>query len=1191
MPKSECVFGAADATMDVLRSAGLKEDVIESSARFLFGFGKSVDVRVEKAVESVNFGVEALVAKGKEVRRLTDENEPWFSKTQIEMAAQKGTPYARAAIQKTTFNQFSIVGAQAKIAGQVRGWLTKIDGKRSKNPFTDASAFDTKGMSEVATRMRLSDTFLRFLGVPLVTIKAATKGAAHASHLTFGDVVSTMVTTGFGDEMAAAAFRNKDQLKNVPFQNVAEAARVIVEHRDLQKVFDAEGLTLLKADVLDALVNSSGKSSSPKITALQDKNKAWMTSDEGREIIGKLADSMLSPNVRKALLEEDMRQKMISMAFSRGDGIQMTDQVLKTIMDTPFVGEHIEDLGALLFDNGLQKIFGDDFKVLTSLDGSTLAFSEQFLAKTMGLLSPESLAVIKQEFKNAKAGRSDARASRQTGKTTHKAKNKARKETGDDISEQSAKAAKIAVAKDEGARAAESSLEGAEFAETIMRELRYGSVVGGLAKALSKVSDKAFMGGMGKGMLVGTEHRRLENAAVVSQGLAKLRKEFNGDVQKANGMFEYIKKNLGTTEDSIKRMIAGLPEADRQLGVDMLSYIDNLFGNGEHNMLLQQGIFVDDLRSQLRMVGLAREADNLEGVVHANDIFDYWRKFDTGPETDIITTMDKFYTAQQLSMVPASMADSVARHFSHVAEGLSYTDALKAGWKPLNTGSTFGRYMEYGKTPWLFAPETLPKIKEMENYINYDKSFGSGKLQDVIRKVDAVTSVMKSSLTIWRPGHHVVSTVGNTAMNVIAGVEAKHYVSAVKLMVRRGEINDVDIPALNELMKANAPAGYTLKTDALDTVVTPLMIDGKISRVKVAYDDVLKLADAIGGVPISPRRVRDTVSADDINSATRRSFFKDNPVSKSVAAVDHQLARASAARDNVARYALFVKELENGGPYRNIEEAALAAAQKVHEFHPTVGTLGAGERKYARRAFYFYTWQKQAFFKIMETAANQPAIFTMPSKFQFSLATAQGLDPNSFGDPYSATGLWAAYNENSVFGPQWNDDVWGAMGIKPAAPQLDVIDGYLSPIKFKPEDGLWGNIGNLAADTAMTLLGNQASPIFKIPAELATKKRFGGIGGDITNFPQYMLDQTGVGTLSRVTDWTPWGNRDDTKLDAYSQANRERLWWNWLGGAKITYYESPSAITSGRQEQIDYWRKTLKMGNYAPKPSIYDLED
>jgi hypothetical protein len=87
-----------------------------------------------------------------------------------------------------------------------------------------------------------------------------------------------------------------------------------------------------------------------------------------------------------------------------------------------------------------------------------------------------------------------------------------------------------------------------------------------------------------------------------------------------------------------------------------------------------------------------------------------------------------------------------------------------------------------------------------------------------------------------------------------------------------------------------------------------------------------------------------------------------------------------------------------------------------------------------------------------------------------------------------------------------------------------------------------------------------------------------------------MLDNTGFGSLSRIYDWTPWGNRSDTKLDPYAFENRDRLWWNWLTGFKKTFYESPAAQRSGRQNEIDYWQKTLKRGKFAPSPSIYDVE-
>jgi hypothetical protein len=1185
MPKSECVFGAATVTMDTLRQRGVDEKTIADQVKWIFNVGKSAEQAIETTVESVNFGVEAVARRGKRLSDVQEKNDPWYASTKLQMAGEKGKPYERAAFTTNLFHQHAIIKAQSRLTGQVRAWGTKA------RMFKGSEAFSLPMVSELATRMKLSDSWLRLLGVPLVTIKAAAKGVLHASHLTFGDILGVAVKLGQTDSIVAATLRNADVEANIPFQNVAEAVRAIIEHRDLQKAFTGDDLAELRAEVMDALLNSSGKSADSAIAAAQARNRNWMMSDEGRVIVGDLADQLTSPQFREALLEEDLRQKMMTLAFSRGDGFQMTDQVLNTIMSSPWNGDRIEYLGALLFDNGLQKIFGEDFNVQAALDGSTLAFAEQMLAKSMNSLAPESLAVIRQEFKNIQATRKDARDSKKGGKTTHKAKNKARKATNDEIADAAAKKAKDAVANDQNARAAEPTPEAAEFAETIYNELKYGSVVGGLAKALSKVSDKAFMSGKGKSLLVGTEHRRLENAAIVSQGMVKMREAFGGDIKKANQVFNYIKANLGKTEESFKAMVAGAPQADRQLIIDMVSYLDNLFGVGEHNMLMQQGIFVDELRKQLKMVGLFDEADNLTGVVHADDVLEYWRQFDPGEDGDILQIMGKFYTAQQLSMIPASMADSLARHFSHVAEGLNYQDALKAGWRPLDETSSFGKYTQYGKTPWLFPPDMLPKIKEMEAYVDYDRSFGSAKMQNIINKMDAVTGVMKSSLTIWRPGHHVVSAVGNAFMNVLAGVRPWDYGTAMKMLVAKGDVTDVDVPALNELLRANAAPGYKLKEEALDSVPVSLTINGKVVKQAISLADIQKGADAIAGVPISPRRVRDTAITDDVEAPYRRSALKDNPLSKSVAAVDHQLARVSAVRDNLARYALFVKELQTGGPYRSIEDAFLAAGQKVHEFHPTVGTLTAPERKYARRLFYFYTWQKQAFFKLMEYAANHPAAVTVPSKLQFALASAQGLDPESFGDPYSATGLWAAYNENSVYGPQWDDDVWGAMGVKPALPQLDVIDSYLSPIKFKPEDGLWGNIGNLASDSAMSILVNQASPVFKIPAELATGGRIGGVGGEITDVPQYLLDQTGIGTLSRVSGWTPWGQRSDVDLTPYGEVNRDRQWWNWLLGAKVTYYESPAAQKAARQEMIDYWQKTMKSGKFAPQPTIAEVEN
>ena len=57
-------------------------------------------------------------------------------------------------------------------------------------------------------------------------------------------------------------------------------------------------------------------------------------------------------------------------------------------------------------------------------------------------------------------------------------------------------------------------------------------------------------------------------------------------------------------------------------------------------------------------------------------------------------------------------------------------------------------------------------------------------------------------------------------------------------------------------------------------------------------------------------------------------------------------------------------------------------------------------------------------------------------------------------------------------------------------------------------------------------------------------------------------------------------------MDPYSEANRQRQWYNWLSGMKLTYFQNPAALNVARQEQIDYWRKVNEIGRYAPRERL-----
>ncbi len=536
----------------------------------------------------------------------------------------------------------------------------------------------------------------------------------------------------------------------------------------------------------------------------------------------------------------------------------------------------------------------------------------------------------------------------------------------------------------------------------------------------------------------------------------------------------------------------------------------------------------------------------------------------------------KYYAALQLSQIKPSLAASMSLNFSHEADKLSYAEALRQGYKPVSGNHGLNEFLQTGDKPPLFHPEIIGRIESMNQYLDYDTSFGG--MQKFVNKLDTTVGILKSSVTIYRPGHHFTNIIGETFINLLAGVwEPRHYALALKVLKENKLIDDLDETGMEQILKQSVPEGYVFQS-GLEGASIGLKDPktGKVQNLVLDLNGIFRGASGVSGSLLSPRRAKDVVDNEFALGTVTNALMK-NPVAKGVAAFDHKLAKFSAWRDNVPRLAHYIKELEKGGPYNNLEEAFQKAAARISEFHPTVGSLTAAERKYARRAFYFYTWQKQAFFKILELAANSPSVITMPSKLQYAIAEAKGLNPESFGQPFDPTQLFASYNTNSVYGPQFPTE-FGAAGFKPSITQLDVIDGYLSQFQATPGAGLWENMGNATVKGLQGAFFSNATPLIRIPAELLTGNRFGD-KGKITNVPEYLIDNTGVSALTRFTGQTPWGQRTDYKTDEFGQANRDRALINYLFGLKLTYYQSPSGLDRAREERIEYFKRINNVGD------------
>ena len=1142
---------------DAMTAAQLRlpADAQELTAPFLVEYlGKAITgtkgLEKTSRVEAMGIAAETV---GYRINKL-DKSPEKFSSLDRTAATEKGTQmYTRDVGLEDLVSHHTMAGSYSRIMGALRA--------KFPNSKTGKSMVE-----DIVARFTLADMVPRLAGIPLVIHKAVVQsGAMHYSFLGMGDVGRVFIKTDNADLLGMSIARSSVGTENIQFQNLAEAARRVVEEADTNPN--------LADSIRDALTNPIGKPIDATSKANLDKAMAWTKTAEGTKVVDDLVAAMTDPKFIKELIKEDSRMAAITVALAKADGYKLASQTLETVANLPNFGERLQGYGKLLLDNGIEALFGKDALVKLTPEKLNLAFAQNAIALFFSHLADESLAVVKPAVRNKKAIAEDAAKTAKTGKKTKAARNQAKKENAADTRKQVT--AQVADEMDNNPLISHSEVseEAASIARQFYLELHYGTVVGGLAKAISKVSNIATMGSKMKTQLIGTEHRRLENAAIMTAQLRKFADSHGQDIPKFNEIFRGLQS---TTDESITGFLNGLNDADRQIATELYYFIDNIYGLGEFNKLVQEGIYLDEMAASLKLVGQVKQAELLKNAVDPNDAKNFWKELDLAENENIVEVLNKYYSAIQLSMIKPALAEQAAHYFSHTADGLTRAEAIRQGYKPIAGEGGLSEFLAAGESPALFHPEVVAKLQALNNYLDYDRSFD--KLQKLVNKMDSIVSVLKSSNTIWRPGHHMTSIMGNAFANTLAGVwEPRHYDLALKTMKSLKMIDDLDEGALAAIAKENIPEGYVFKS--AENGVKIAFRDAKTGKIKeytLDVEGVGKGATAVAGANVSPRRAKDVVD-NELQQGTVTGKLMQNPVSQGVTAFDHVLARFSAGRDNIFRYALFIKELEKGGPYNSLEEAFQAAGAKVHEFHPTVGTLTAQERKYARRAFYFYTWQKQAFFKILDLMANAPAVITVPSKLQFAIAESQGLNPASFGQPFDPTQLFAAYNTNTVYGPQFNTEQ-GIAGIKPAITQLDVFDSYLSQFQAKPGAGLWENIGNMGQKGLIEgVFLKNANPLLRIPAELATGNKLGD-QGKIVSVPDYLLDQTGFAALSRTTGQTPWGQRSDYKTGEYQDANRERQMINYLFGIKYTYYQSPTALERARKERLEYFKRISQNG-------------
>jgi hypothetical protein len=553
-----------------------------------------------------------------------------------------------------------------------------------------------------------------------------------------------------------------------------------------------------------------------------------------------------------------------------------------------------------------------------------------------------------------------------------------------------------------------------------------------------------------------------------------------------------------------------------------------------YDLFKTNGITPEQVNSHFKKFGIHDKYRLTED--YRND----WKRWETDNPLDLLSRVQAAVMASRTERV---LGADLSRRFGSATP-------TPGSVRITSTNSILGRYLD----PSAHFPREIAEqmsvldaaMKQMANPVTANKA---------VAMYDNVLHAYKSGLTIYRPGHHIRNMVGDTWLSWMDGVnDPRVYRKALEVMRdNRGRYDDFDaLQALSAGGQANAKK---------NGIVARTIVGGK--KVELTTGQVYQLAYKNGILP-------DYRTLEDIQFGNSANVFDSlGRVGKPFNGKLHNAASSlSESRDHYVRIAHFIDRLNksNGG---NLDEIAESAANRVRKWHPDGSDLTNFEGKVARRAFLFYSWLRKALPLVVESTVMKPGKVMAYPKAMYAIAEANGVDPNSLGDPFPADELFPSWIRDSTEGPTFERD-GRFFSVSPGIPFNDIVNDY----------------GVGPKETLRTILGS-TTPLGKIPVEVATAQD-GDVAADIrTGAPKRDLsdyvDQQipGVNTIANLTNRSPsslftqnTGESTGMTTDQIAKANEKNTpgpdtlaLLNWLTGAGLMDMSKPNYKKQAQIEQ------------------------
>ncbi len=187
----------------------------------------------------------------------------------------------------------------------------------------------------------------------------------------------------------------------------------------------------------------------------------------------------------------------------------------------------------------------------------------------------------------------------------------------------------------------------------------------------------------------------------------------------------------------------------------------------------------------------------------------------------------------------------------------------------------------------------------------------------------------------------------------------------------------------------------------------------------------------------------------------------------------------------------------------------------------------------------------------------------------YAWSDANGFNPESFGDPWDPSGIYASWHTGQIYGPQFRSEgTFGdVVGIQPAIQPLDIVGQLAKPFSLQPGQSPIDSV----AQGANSMFAANLNPIVKVLMESTAQSRLGE-GGDLPSPSEYLIGQVGVlSTLSKVTGIGQDPNPYETPQEKEEKNNR--LWFNFFTGQRIQDYNTPATQYKWTLDQQEIMRR------------------